>query len=161
MATVFLQRVAFFMFVMQTINAVLLNIPFDVSNYKNNSFGFTRSDDGDVSSASAYVRTDDETVYVAMAAQGSFVGFGASKDTHGTMGGADIVVCEGDPIEVIEYKGLGNYQPELDFKQDWTLIRSGRENGVTYCEISRDRVCFSARSLFTYVRLFYILHICR
>ena len=56
------------------------------------------------------------------------------------MTGGDFVVCKEASPDVIvahDYHATGNKEPALDNMQDWKTHHSGRESGVTFCEVSR------------------------
>jgi hypothetical protein len=56
------------------------------------------------------------------------------------MTGGDLVVCrESEPGVILahDYHAVGNQEPFMDDKQDWTTHYSGRTADITFCETSR------------------------
>lgn len=116
------------------------DVPFEVSKYT----GSVSATSG-TSGAVAYWRLDNQKIYLGLAANAGFVGFGLNRRGP-AMRHADIVVCreyEAGAVSAADYYAPENAAPNLDAVQDWTTIRGGRvksgQNPVTWCEVSRPR----------------------
>eukprot|EP00927_Polykrikos_kofoidii_P047249 TRINITY_DN4136_c0_g4_i1.p1 TRINITY_DN4136_c0_g4~~TRINITY_DN4136_c0_g4_i1.p1 ORF type:complete len:1096 (+),score=132.72 TRINITY_DN4136_c0_g4_i1:72-3359(+) len=105
--------------------AVPFELPFRVDSY--DGYLEALSDDG-TSGAVVYWKTDNSSIEVALAAAGSWVGFGMNEKTP-SMQGADIVVCRehtAGAVSVADYVATRNGEPELDVVQDWVTLDGGR-----------------------------------
>uniref|UniRef100_A0A6T8ZS72 DOMON domain-containing protein n=1 Tax=Pyrodinium bahamense TaxID=73915 RepID=A0A6T8ZS72_9DINO len=124
--------------------ALPFTMPFDTSGYTN-KIELTSTEGGIATGAVAYYKIDADHIYLGLAANSGFVGFGMNPGSP-SMRNADIVVCREynmGSVSAADYFATANAAPQLDEVQDWTTLRGGREtsNGrqVTWCEISRPR----------------------
>jgi len=110
------------------------SFPFDISAYEDNRT--PPQPDGAV----LFLRVDEHNIYVAMQAHAPWVAAGFNP-SHAQMAGSDIVVCGVHDGELIarDYFAYYNGEPTPDARQDWTVRSIGREDGLTFCELSRPR----------------------
>merc|ERR1719362_704533 len=115
-------------------------VPFDTTGYTG-KLELMSNQGGVATGGCAYYKIDDDHIYIGMAANSGFVGFGMNPQSP-SMRNADIVVCREyrtGTVSAADYYAMANAAPQLDEVQDWVTLNSGREtsNGrqVTWCEI--------------------------
>ena len=106
--------------------------------------------------AVGYYKLDAKHIYLGLAANSGWVGFGFNP-AFPSMRGADFVICRDHKadgtVTAADYYALGNQAPTLDNVQDWTVLAGGhigdpkskssyknaKDRVVTWCELRRPR----------------------
>lgn len=126
--------------------ALPFTVPFDTSTYKG-KVQVTSRRGGFLTGAVAYYGIDDSNIYIGMACNSGFVGFGLNFKSP-SMRNADIVICReykagSGQITAQDFFAKHNAMPQPDKKEDWDTLKGGRvQSGgrsVNWCQIKRAR----------------------
>lgn len=129
----------------ESTEALPFAVPFDTSKY-NGHVELTSTEGGITTGAVGYYGIDKDYIYLGLACNSGFVGFGLNYKSP-SMRNADIVICReykagSGVINAQDFYAKHNAMPQPDDHEDWDTEKGGRTQGarpVTWCQIKRAR----------------------
>merc|ERR1719210_72807 len=124
--------------------ALPFTVPFKTDKYKGHVTQ-TSTYQGKTYAAVGYYGIDDSNIYLGLATNKGFVGFGLNP-RNPSMRNADIVICRqytAGEVTANDFFAWRNAMPQPDGREDWDTLKGGIVQGggspVTWCELKRAR----------------------